>query len=763
MQSTTRNRSSSNSPPIDADLLRSVLDAQDHRQLLSKCGFSLDGHRGTELQGVHGPKALGEGENGNFSVDLDKGVVKDWGSTGYEGHVFNVVQDVEGLSFTEALNWIVEELRLDADELTVSGDGHSSGKPPTPPSRPEPSTSDSDNGEDERSPQNGSDDPESVVGHEQVTQWHERLEADTEAARAARTYLTKDRGIDHKALVTTKVGLAHTPDDYRATWWIMIPIPHHEEPSCIAAVKGFGFDPGSRGWARDDDGRKVARNGGSAALYDLSGIVAEGSMNGPPVLCEGEIDALSAVSNGFPAITKTSGARSDFKPEWADHVAALDVVQEYGVAVAYDGDDAGREGAQDDAQRLSEAGAEVKVATLPDGADVNDVLLDGGAADLNAHVVQADTFEPETTEDIANEMHPSGDGHAGSPPANFEQWQQERGGEDDVSLDDLRIESAPDLLSEDIRPPEPLVTYDGRSLLHEGTSQLAAKPKIGKTNLAMNLGIAVASDDGQALGGAEVQRHGRVLMLNLDGSRRGTHGRLDTMTAHGESPPPERFDVLHGQFPNVGEGALNLLYEYVEVNPDTELVIVDTLQHLRPPSSGRRNQYHSDYDFVHPISQFGRDTDTSVLLVHHLNKIQNGDELDKVSGSTGMTGAVENVMMLDRARGETKATLSVRPREGPDEDFDLDFSGHVLTWCVVEECITGDSYEPESEARREIWNYLCDALTTDGDNQRRLKEIAEGVGKSTDNVSKRLADMKQNGAPIKKPSRGVYEVINGAS
>jgi hypothetical protein len=571
------------------------------------------------------------------------------------------------------------------------------------------------------------------------------------------------------------VGLAHEdeiPDDWSGfyagearsvTWWIVFPVPRRDvdgEP--IVAVKGVGFDPSSCDWERDNDGEKIPRNVGSA-LWDLVPTDSgEPRIDSPLIVCEGEVDALCAVSNGFNAVTGTAGART-FKPEWASYTANLTPTQQHGAVVAYDGDETGRQGAQTAAQRLSEAGAEVKVATLPDGRDVNDTLLDGGAADLNAHVVQADTFEPETTEDIANEMHPSGDGHAGSPPANFEQWQQERGGEDDVSLDDLRIESAPDLLSEDIRPPEPLVTYDGRSLLHEGTSQLAAKPKIGKTNLAMNLGIAVASDDGQALGGAEVQRHGRVLMLNLDGSRRGTHGRLDTMTAHGESPPPERFDVLHGQFPNVGEGALNLLYEYVEVNPDTELVIVDTLQHLRPPSSGRRNQYHSDYDFVHPISQFGRDTDTSVLLVHHLNKIQNGDELDKVSGSTGMTGAVENVMMLDRARGETKATLSVRPREGPDEDFDLDFSGHVLTWCVVEECITGDSYEPESEARREIWNYLCDALTTDGDNQRRLKEIAEGVGKSTDNVSKRLADMKQNGAPIKKPSRGVYEVINGAS
>jgi hypothetical protein len=368
---------------------------------------------------------------------------------------------------------------------------------------------------------------------------------------------------------------------------------------------------------------------------------------------------------------------------------------------------------------------------------------------------------------------PAGDGQAGAAPGaphpaegddnHRDEWYEDtptgRKGDDeeddDLRLDDLQIESVPHLLSQDIRPPEPLVTYDGRSLLHEGTSQLVAKPKIGKTNLAMNLGLAIASESGVALGNAEVQRHGRVLMLNLDGSRRGAYDRFQTMTA--EDDPPERFDVLHGDFPEVDSngdgGALKLLREYDERHGgETELIIVDTLQHLRPTSDGRRNVYHEDYDFVHPIAKFGRETNTSVLLVHHLNKLDNGDELDKVSGSTGLTGAVENVMILDRARGETKATLSVRPREDREEDFKLDFDGHLLTWVVGDQ-----GYEPSSKARREIYNFLQEQ------GSAPLKAIADAVGKKTDNVSKRLAAMKDNGAPIKKPQRGIYKIVSGAS
>lgn len=365
---------------------------------------------------------------------------------------------------------------------------------------------------------------------------------------------------------------------------------------------------------------------------------------------------------------------------------------------------------------------------------------------------------------------PAGDGQAGAAPKGphpadggdnhpdeyYEGtptgYEDEEGEDDTPTLDDLQIESVPELLASDIRPPEPLVTYEGRSLLHEGTSQLAAKPKIGKTNLAMNLGLAIASEKGKALGNADVQRRGRVLMLNLDGSRRGSYGRFETMTGHDEQPPPDRFDILHGQFPEVGDGGLDLLREYLHEHGDTELVIVDTLQHLRPTSDGRRNVYHEDYDFVHPITELGRETDTSILLVHHLNKLENGDELDKVSGSTGLTGAVENVMILDRARGETKATLSIRPREDREEDFNLEFDGHLQTWIVGDQ-----GYEPSSKARREIYNFLQDQ------GSAPLRAIADAVGKKTDNVSKRLAAMKDNGAPIKKPQRGIYKLVSGAS
>ena len=385
---------------IDADALRARLDAHDHKRILRACGFDLNGHGGNDLSGVLGPKELGEGKKGNFSVNLEEGLVKDWGSSGYRGDVFNVVQDVHGLTFPEALEWIVDELNLN-----VGGDSAPSETPPSPPgpilSRAE--------------------DPEPVVSHEQVKRWHERLVGESKAAQAARSYLTDERGIAEGVLRAARIGLAHSPSDDRATWWmatwwIMIPVPHRAggDPLPIVAVKGFAFDPEAGGWKRNDDGRKIPRNAGSAALYDL---VLSDPFDRPVLVCEGELDALCALSNGFNAVTGTAGAGT-FKPEWARYVASLAPAQEHGVDVAFDGDETGREGAQKAAPMLHEAGLDVRVASLPDGMDVNDVLVEGDAADLHAHLAQAEAYRPPETDTAAESVDTEEPG--GEPELQYE-------------------------------------------------------------------------------------------------------------------------------------------------------------------------------------------------------------------------------------------------------------------------------------------------------------------------------------------------------
>lgn len=356
---------------IDRDKLRSRLDADDHRRLLERCGFDIDGKRGPHLSGILGPKELGEGKEGNFSVDLEQGVVNDFGSSEYGGDVFDVVMDVRGLDFLEAVEWIINELNLDL-------------------STPQPEVPKQGSNTPSEASTSNEAQPEAVVSHDEVRRWHERLMSDTEAAEAARSYLIEERGVDEDVLQTERIGLAHTPNDHRARWWVMIPVPHRTggDTPPITAVKGFAFDPSAREWKRNDNGRKIPRNAGSAALYAL---VPSNPKESPVVVCEGEIDALCAVSHEFNAVTGTAGAGT-FKDEWATYIAGLAPAQEHGVVVAFDGDDTGRKYAPHVAATLYEAGLDVQIASLPDGQDVNDVLVSGGSADLDAYLVQAEPY-----------------------------------------------------------------------------------------------------------------------------------------------------------------------------------------------------------------------------------------------------------------------------------------------------------------------------------------------------------------------------------
>ncbi|MCS4162580.1 hypothetical protein GGP94_003025 [Salinibacter ruber] len=385
---------------IDADKLKNQLGASEHRRILDRCGFDISGERGDELDGVLGPKELGEGETGNFSVDLEQGLVMDWGSTGYEGDVLDVVQETQSLDFQEALQWIAEELDLDADALQSKngstnsfrstssmprGDGRANG-----PEMPEAS-----NGLPEPP-----EDPEPVVTHEQVSNWHGRLMGEGEAPRAARRYL-EGRAVTEGTMKAAHVGLAHSPGDNRAEWWIMIPVPRRDlEEAPVVAVKGFGFDPEAGGWKRKD-GRKIPRNAGSAALLNL--VDATRDTDSAVVVCEGELDALSAYAQGFHAVSGTAGAGT-FNPEWARLIAEMEPAQENGVVVAYDGDEKGRSNAPNTAETLHGAGLEPCVASLPDGKDVNDVLVEGGSTDLHAHLTGAEPYTPPEPELDVSEL-----------------------------------------------------------------------------------------------------------------------------------------------------------------------------------------------------------------------------------------------------------------------------------------------------------------------------------------------------------------------
>jgi hypothetical protein len=244
------------------------------------------------------------------------------------------------------------------------------------------------------------------VPREDVKAWNSALlDGEKGAHRQARAYLTETRGLHLQNLRAHLVGLRH----FRGDWWICFPVV---KSGRVERVKRVAFDPTAGAWAGDS--KKIRTDGGGSGLYFTADLQ---SASGPLLVCEGELDAIHARGHGFPAVSGTAGAGT-FRAEWAREIAEA---EREGVVICFDGDEAGRENAPEVARKLDAEGVEVRIAHLPDGEDVNDVLTEEGPERLREIVGEATPYEPLAAEAETDEKDKkdSTAGGAATPDPDF--------------------------------------------------------------------------------------------------------------------------------------------------------------------------------------------------------------------------------------------------------------------------------------------------------------------------------------------------------
>lgn len=268
-------------------------------------------------------------------------------------------------------------------------------------------------------------------------------------------------------------------------------------------------------------------------------------------------------------------------------------------------------------------------------------------------------------------------------------------------------------------------------VLPEGVTILAGKPKIGKSWLGLGLGIAVGSG-GHALGQIAVEP-GDALYMGLEDNVRRLQKRMRKMLADREAPT--HLEVTT-DWPQLDEGGVEALDAWLDKRPDARLVVVDTLKKIRPREASTRSVYDLDYEALEPLVPLASGRGVAILVVHHLRKLEAGDPLDMISGSTGLTGGVDGAMVLKRDRGKQDATLVVDGRdiEEPSE-FALRWDADIASWSLM-----GDAEEyRRSEERRRIIE-LLERM----DEPMYPKDIAEALEKNRSTTRVLLANMKQD-------------------
>jgi hypothetical protein len=307
------------------------------------------------------------------------------------------------------------------------------------------------------------------------------------------------------------------------------------------------------------------------------------------------------------------------------------------------------------------------------------------------------------------------------------------------------IQSAPDLLTEIIPPPNWIV----RQLIAEGLIVLAGKAKLGKSYMALGIALAVASG-GYALGRIEVER-GEVLYISPDDKNKRRHQDRIRKLLNGEPVPQDFYLAL--DWPRFGDGGGERhLDKWLTDHPNARLVVLDTFGKVRKRGRANGNAYDEDSDAMDYFKALADKHHIAVLLIHHCRKAlsDSGDVMDEILGSMGVTGGVDTAMVLKRGRGEADAVLHLIGRDIEDEEpLALDFDRSNCFWTLKGKA----SEYLLSKERREILDAIQEAGTP-----LSPKEVADVTGKTRAACQMTMTRLASEGL-LKQCGYGKYNVV----
>lgn len=342
--------------------------------------------------------------------------------------------------------------------------------------------------------------------------------------------------------------------------------------------------------------------------YNLPGI-ADASL---VYIVEGEKDVETLRGLGISATCNPFGA-GKWRTEYSEWLRGKTVV------ILPDNDEQGQKHAE--AVAASVYGVEnevliIELPGLPEKGDVTDFVDAGGTADDLMDLVQrSEAWTPALTVTAEN-------------------------------LSRFRFTTLDQLLSE---PMEEISFVWDQTLPTGGFSICSAKPKVGKSTLARNLAVAVAT--GTPFLGRTTEK-GRVLYLCLEEKRSEVRNHFERMGISSS-------DILiyTGATPEHAIREIGIaIGEF-----DPALVIIDPLS--RVVRARDFNDYGQMSRELEPVIDLARRSGCHILALHHDSKM-GGSGGDALLGSTALFGSVDCHIQLRKNAGTR--TLNTTQRYGED-------------------------------------------------------------------------------------------------
>lgn len=245
-----------------------------------------------------------------------------------------------------------------------------------------------------------------------------------------------------------------------------------------------------------------------------------------------------------------------------------------------------------------------------------------------------------------------------------------------------KLKTADALMQKDLPEPRVIVGVDNElPLLVEGTCILSAKPKVGKSWLALAMCIAVANGD-DFLG--YKTRKSSTLYLDLETSEQLQQKRLRRMLNGAE--PPKNF-YLETETDTIENGFVDQIEDYLKQDPNIGLVVIDVFQIIRSTAkSAKETEYEHAYRDITPLNELAQKHHISIILVMHDRKsVDPDDPFSNILGSTGLQGAATQMIVMYRRRKDDPIHISVKGKtiDGLPE---LNVKLEQAQWSIVDGC-----------------------------------------------------------------------------
>lgn len=195
-------------------------------------------------------------------------------------------------------------------------------------------------------------------------------------------------------------------------------------------------------------------------------------------------------------------------------------------------------------------------------------------------------------------------------------------------------------------------------VIYPGLHILSGDPKIGKSWMMMDMCLSVAK--GENFLGRKTER-GQVVYMALEDTFISLQSRMYELT----DEPSENltFTLLAN---SIGNGLEEDLQECQKRFPDLKMVVIDTLQKIRNNIDTR---YGADYMELSVLKSIADRLQIAIILVHHNRKARDSNPNNLISGTNGISGCADGLLVFTR-NGEN-AKLHISGRGAPSLELNL--------------------------------------------------------------------------------------------